>query len=123
MLVGIEQMPWVPSTWMREVLNEGGLLRSRVLRRLPFEKVMILTQSMAKEQAAGEINPDLDSGLIVFSLIGLVMLHMATIHFWAEIFQRKAPSRQILQRHITGLLLSGLQPRRAARRTAKPAKK
>ena len=32
MLAGIEKMPWVPSTWMREVLNEGGLLRTRVLR-------------------------------------------------------------------------------------------
>ena len=39
MLAGIEHMPWVPSTWMREVLNEGGLLRSRVLRHLPFEKI------------------------------------------------------------------------------------
>ena len=30
--------PWVPSTWMREILNEGGLLRGRILRRLPYEK-------------------------------------------------------------------------------------
>ena len=26
LLEGIERMPWVPSTWMREILNEGGLL-------------------------------------------------------------------------------------------------
>jgi|SRR5579859_8055320 len=123
LLAGIEKMPWVPSTWMREVLNEGGLLRNRVLRHLPFEKVKILSQSVAKQQATGEINPDLDSGLIVFSLIGLVMLHMATIHFWAEVFQRNIPSREALQRHITGLLLNGLQPRLAGRRTAKPRKK
>jgi TetR/AcrR family transcriptional regulator len=123
MLAGIEQMPWVPSTWMREVLNEGGLLRSRVLRHLPFEKVHILSQSLTKGQLSGEVNSDLDSGLIVFSLIGLVMLHMATIHFWSEIFHRKAPTREALQRHITGLLLSGLQPAPAPRSIVKPAKK
>jgi AcrR family transcriptional regulator len=58
MLDGIERMPWVPSTWMREVLNEGGLFRSRVLRYLPFDKVRILSQSLAKTQAAGQANPD-----------------------------------------------------------------
>ena len=38
MLAGIEKMPWVPSTWMREVLNEGGLLRTRVLRYSAFRE-------------------------------------------------------------------------------------
>ena len=56
------------------------------------------------------INPSLDPGLIVFSIIGLVMLHMATVRFWAEIFRRKTPSREAMSRHITGLLLNGLQP-------------
>ena len=113
-------MPWVPSTWMREVLNEGGLLRSRVVRHLPFKKLRILSQTVMKAQAAGEVNPELDPALTVFSLIGLVMLHMATIHFWAEIFQRKTPGRQALQRHIVGLLSTGLQPA-AAKRVRKPA--
>jgi len=110
MLAGIEQMPWVPSTWMREVLNEGGLLRGRVLRYLPFEKIGILSQSVAKAQAAGTANAEIEPGLIVFSLIGLVMMHMATINLWAEIFGRKAPGREAVGRHITGLLIHGLQP-------------
>lgn len=110
MLAGIEKMPWVPSTWMREVLNEGGLLRTRVLRYLPFEKIGILSQSVAKAQAAGAANAEIDPGLIVFSVIGLVMMHMATIKFWTEIFGHKAPDRAALSRHITGLLLHGLQP-------------
>ena len=110
MLAGIEKMPWVPSTWMREVLNEGGLLRTRVLRHLPFEKIGVLSKSVAKAQAAGAANAEIDPGLIVFSVIGLVMMHMATITLWAEIFGRKAPNRQALSGHITGLLLHGLQP-------------
>jgi AcrR family transcriptional regulator len=110
MLAGIEKMPWVPSTWMREVLNEGGLLRGRVLRHLPFEKIGALSQSVAEAQAAGTANREIDKGLIVFSLIGLVMMHMATINLWSEVFGRKAPSREALSRHITGLLIHGLQP-------------
>ena len=110
MLAGIEKMPWVPSTWMREVLNEGGLLRSRVLRHLPFEKIGALSQSVAKAQAAGTANTEIDPGLIMFSLIGLVMMHMATINLWADIFGRRAPDREALSRHITGLLIHGLQP-------------
>ncbi len=110
MLAGIEQMPWVPSTWMREVLTEGGLLRSRMLRHLPFDKVRILAEAIARGQASQAVNPNLDSGLIVFSIIGLVMLHMATVRFWGEIFGRKTPSRDTMCRHITGLLLNGLQP-------------
>jgi AcrR family transcriptional regulator len=115
MLAGIEQMPWVPSTWMREVLNEGGLLRTRMLRHLPFEKVKILGEAVARGQASKTVNPNLDSGLIGFSIIGLVMLHMATVRFSAEVFARKAPAAEAMSRHITGLLLDGLRPPSPAR--------
>lgn len=110
MLAGIEQMPWIPSTWMREVLNEGGLLRSRVFRHLPFNKLKLLGRSVAGGQASKEINPNLHPGLIVFSTIGLVMLHVATVPFWAEIFESKPPNIEALRLHITGLLLNGLHP-------------
>ena len=115
MLAGIERMPWIPSTWMREVLNEGGLLRSRMLRQLPFEKVKILSEAVARGQASQAINPNLDPALIVFSIIGLVMLHTATVSFWAEVFARKKPNGDVMCRHITGLLLHGLQPESPAR--------
>lgn len=108
LLEGIEQMPWVPSTWMREILNEGGLLRGRMLRRLPYGKVRIVSEAIARGQAGHTLNPDLDPLLVVFSTLGLVMLHMATVKVWAEIFQRKPLSSQVIRRHITGLLLDGL---------------
>jgi len=115
MLSGIEQMPWIPSTWMREVLNEGGLLRSRVFRHLPFNKLKLLGKSVAGGQANKAINPSLHPGLIVFSTIGLVMLHLATVRFWAEIFESKPPNVEALRLHITGLLLNGLHPEATAR--------
>ncbi len=109
LLAGIERMPWVPSTWMREVLNEGGLLRSRVLKNLPFDKVGIVGATIARGQSRKTINPDLDAGMMVFSMLGLVMLHMATIRFWAETFHCDMPSQEAIRRHITGLLLHGIE--------------
>ncbi len=118
MMAGIERMPWVPSTWMREVLSEGGLLRSRVLRHLPFARIGVLSQSLAKAQATCAANTEIDPKLIVFSLIGLVMMHMATINLWAEVFRHKAPGHNVVCRHITGLLLGGIQPGRPMKRNA-----
>jgi AcrR family transcriptional regulator len=110
LVAGIERMPWIPSTWMREVLNEGGLLRSRVLRKLPFHKVRILSEAVARAQASGKIQADLDPVLIVFSMLGLVMMHMATAPFFAEVFHRREPNPQAIGCHITALLQHGLKP-------------
>jgi AcrR family transcriptional regulator len=110
LVAGIERMPWISSTWMREVLNEGGLLRSRVLLKLPFDKVRILSEAVGRAQAKGEIQTDIDPVLIVFSMLGLVMMHLATAPFFAEVFHRREPSPQAIGRHITALLLHGLKP-------------
>jgi len=110
LVAGIARNPWIPSTWMREVLNEGGMLRSRVLRKMPFEQVRLLSGAVTRAQAGGAIGGDLDPVLIVFSVLGLVMLHHATAPFFAEIFHRREPSPQAIGRHITALLLHGLKP-------------
>jgi AcrR family transcriptional regulator len=110
LVAGIARMPWIPSTWMREVLNEGGLLRSRVLRKLPFDKVRVVSAAVARAQAKGEIQADLDPVLIVFSMLGLVMMHLATAPFFAEVFHRREPDPQAIGRHITALLQHGLKP-------------
>ena len=110
LVAGIARMPWIPSTWMREVLNEGGLLRSRVLRKLPFDQVRVMSAAVGRAQAKGEIQADLDPVLIVFSMLGLVMMHLATAPFFAEVFHRKEPDPQAIGRHITALLRHGLKP-------------
>ena len=110
LLEQIGKAPWVPSTWMREILNEGGLLRERIFRRLPFDRVRMVGHAIARGQAAGNANLELDPLLLVFSTLGLVMLHMATIGVWAGAFHRSRPSFKAMQRHITGLLLYGLSP-------------
>ncbi len=109
LLEGIGRMPWVPSTWMREILNEDGLLRERILRHLPYEKLRFLSAAIARGQAGGALNPDLDARLMVFSTLGLVMVHMATVKVWAEIFHTTPLNREVVGRHITGLLMNGLR--------------
>ena len=108
LLKGVEQAPWIPSTWVREILNEGGLLRGKVLHRLPIDKLRLVARSIRQGQESHALNPELDPLLMVFSTLGLVMLHMATSKIWAEIFHRSPLSRRTLQRHITTLLLNGL---------------
>ena len=63
LLEKIESAPWVPSTWMREILNEAGLLRGRMMRRLPLEKVRIVGQTIARAQASGAANPQTRSAV------------------------------------------------------------
>lgn len=123
LLAAIERNPWVPSTWTREILNDGGLLRSRVVRRLPFEKVRLVSQAVVLGQKSGSIAAEIDPVLIVFSAIGLVMLHMATLKFFAETFHRPVPGKDAICRHITGLLLHGLEPHPLAAQSRARAKK
>ena len=111
LVAGVQRNPWIPSTWMREVLNDEGLLRNRVLRHLPFDRVQLVSVAVARGQRSGSINAEIDPVLIVFSTIGLVMLHMATLRFFAETFQRRVPNDKDICRHITAVLLNGLHGR------------
>ncbi len=122
LLEGIEEMPWIPSTWMREVLNDDGLLRERMLRRLPYEKLQIVAAAIARGQAQNSLNPNVDPLLTMFSALGMVMLLTATTKLWSEIFHRRQPSRKDLQRHITALLLDGVchPPSAASKATSRP---
>ena len=109
LLDGIERMPWIPSTWIREVLNEGGALRTRVLAYVPFDKVRIVSDAIRRQQRARQLNPNVDPVLIIFSVLGLIMVHCATARFWAQTFHQKPPNRAALQRHVTSLLIDGLR--------------
>jgi len=109
MFDGIAKMPWVPALWLREIVNEGGLLRARVLPILPWEKAKWLGGAIARGQKSGTLNPDLDPQLSVTSAICLVMLHAATIKPWAKRFDREPPETKALRRHITSLILKGMR--------------
>jgi TetR/AcrR family transcriptional regulator len=123
LLERIEKMPWIPSTWMREVLNEDGLLRERILRHLPHDKVQSVAEAIVAGQKRKSLNLELDPLLTVFSTLGLVMLHVASVKVWTQAFHREPLSRQSIQRHVTGLLLDGLCHVKAEKSANSPKKK
>ena len=103
-----ENMPWLPSLWLREIVNEGGLLRERALPRIPLEKVVGFGQSIAASQARGELNAHIDPLLLFNSIIALVMLPQATSKIWQRLNQSASFDRANLERHVTALLVHGL---------------
>lgn len=108
LLEHIEAMPWIPSLWIREILNEGGLLREKLVSRAPFDILRPLVTAVAREQALGTLNPEINPMLLAISTIGLVMLNVAATRFLPLALERKTISIQTLQRHVTGLLLDGV---------------
>jgi hypothetical protein len=94
-----------------------------MVSRLPFEKVRLVGEAMIRGQKTRAIYAEIDPVLVVFSAIGLVMLHMATRHFFAETFHRPVPDNRTIGRHVTGLLLHGLERQTAATRSGVRAKK
>jgi AcrR family transcriptional regulator len=109
----IEKMPWLPSLWIREILNEDGLLRERMLPHAPSYKAQSLARAIARGQADGSLNPELDPLLVISSTLGLVMLNMSATRIWAQLLHRKPLTPRAVLCHVTGLLLNGLRRARA----------
>ena len=98
MVMASEAMPWLPSLWIREIVSEEGLLREKTLPRIPFGKLKQLGECIAAGQKRGLVNPDIHPRLVFISLVGLMMLPLAT----------EGVSKNDLFRHVTGLLMHGL---------------
>jgi AcrR family transcriptional regulator len=118
-----EKMPWLPSLWLREIINEGGLLRERAFRRIPFKKVQGFGESVARGKARGEVNAQIDPLLLFSSILALVMLPQATSKIWQRLHPAVTFDRANLESHVTGLLFHGVaahpgrHPSRSATRT------
>jgi hypothetical protein len=111
LLDGVARLPSIPSLWIRDVLHEGGLLRTRVVQHVPMDKVQTFIRTVEARQRDRKLNRGVDAALTVFSILGLVMVHSATTRFWADTFHRKRPTRSVLERHIASLVLDGLARR------------
>lgn len=109
------RMPWLPSLWMREVVNEGGMLRERLLARIPVDNLRRFARRIEAAQRAGSVNPDIEAPFLFLSILGLVMLPLATTTIWQGLHKMPKLGREALHRHVTALLTSGLQPGPAGR--------
>ena len=106
---------WLPSLWLREVVNEGGLLRELALRRIPLERVAAFTRAMTHGKERGELNPGVEPALIFMSILGLVMLPQAVAKIWQRVNPDLTLGHEMLGRHVAALLMHGLMPDEVAR--------
>ncbi|HUN76754.1 MAG TPA: TetR/AcrR family transcriptional regulator [Steroidobacteraceae bacterium] len=109
-----EKAPWLPSLWLREIIQEGGLLRERVLQRIPADPNAAFRRNIARAQERGEIDPQIAPELLFISMFALVMLPQAavTMPSTTKMVRRFNPSfvldRAKLERHVMVLLMHGL---------------
>jgi TetR/AcrR family transcriptional regulator len=103
-LKATELMPWLPSLWLREILSEGGLLRARLLKVLPFEYIRHLINTVAGAQRRGALNPGLDPRLVLITVLGTTLLPLATMPIWQEVPVMQGINREDLARHAEALL-------------------
>lgn len=118
-LEATERNPWLPSLWLREVVSEGGLLRERLMRILPFEDVRHLIATVASAQRRGEVSPALEPRLVLLSVLGLTFLPLATIRLWQVLPILQGVGREDIARHAEALLVAAFStPTRRRRTTA-----
>ena len=104
-----EKMPWLPSLWVREIINEGGMLRERALSHIPQAPNAAFRQNIARAQARGEINPDIAPEMLLISMLGLTMLPQAAGRMPRHIKSGAATvDRERLQRHVKALVMHGV---------------
>ena len=104
-----ERLPWLPPLWLREIVNEGGLLRERMLKRLPVEQLQRFVMHIGSAQREGTVNPALEAPLLFMSILALVMLPLATSKLWQNTRGLPKIEREALRRHVTALLAGAMR--------------
>ena len=104
------RMPWLPPLWLREIVNEGGLLRERMLKRLPIEQLQRFAARVSEAQRDGSVNAELEAPLLFISILALVMLPLATSKIWQSARGFPKIEHETLHRHVSALLRAALRP-------------
>lgn len=103
-LAAVESHPWLPSLWIREIVTEGGRLRSRLLKALPFEYVQHMISVVTAAQRRGEVIPQLEPRLMPVSVIGLTLLPLAAIGILQQLPPMRSLDRADIARNAEALL-------------------
>lgn len=124
MLDVTDEIPWLASLFPREIVQQGGLLRERVLSRIPREPNALLRRQIIEAQTRGEFNPQIVPELLFFSMVGLVMLpQSAGSKGWHRLdADIGCYERAKLERHAAALLMHGLTGRGEGNGNSRSAK-
>jgi AcrR family transcriptional regulator len=104
----VARHPWLPPLWVREVLCEGGALRTLLIERIAGQMPRLLADRFAAAQRAGQLNPDLDPRLLVVSLVGLTLFPAAGAPIWQRMFDAGDLDANALREHTIALLDRGV---------------
>jgi AcrR family transcriptional regulator len=104
----VAQYPWWPSLWVREVLNEKGVLRDVFHKIIAPQVTQLLARTLGEAQKRGAVSTALDPRLLVVSLVGLTMFPLAAEPIWRRVFPAGDLDREVLLRHTLALLDHGL---------------
>jgi TetR/AcrR family transcriptional regulator len=104
----VAEHPWWPALWVREVVNEKGVLREAFHQVIAPQVTQLLARTLGEAQKRGALSPDLDPRLLVVSLVGLTMFPLAAEHIWRRVFPAGDLDRDVLLRHTLALLDHGL---------------
>lgn len=105
----IDEHPWLPGLWVREVLTEGGQLRSILTGEFSAQLPRPLAKRFAQGQADGEINAELDPRLLFVSLIGLTFMPFAAAPIWHRVFDASDVTTADMLAHTLALLTQGIR--------------
>ncbi len=108
LLKACDAMPWLPPLWIREIVNEGGLLREKTMQRVSLDRQRRFAECVSAGQKRGEVNEGIDPRLLYMSIIGLTLLPMAAAKIWSRIPILEGVGKDDLARHVTALLMHGL---------------
>src|ERR1039457_3763575 len=103
-----DENPWLPQLWLREIVRDGGGLREKVLERIPVDQHRKFAECIALGQRQGVVNPDVDPRLLHMSIIGLIMLPLATAKIWNRIPAMEGLNKDALAHHVIAFILYGL---------------
>lgn len=103
-----DQMPWLPSLWVREVLSEGGMLRKKLITHPKFGRQLNFREFFAGAQRRGEISQQVNPQLLFMSIMGLTLLPLSMAKSWERIPVIGKASKQELGNHVVALLQNGL---------------
>lgn len=107
--------PWFPALWMREVVSDNGLLRQRVAERHGHEHLRAAIDCLARWQAEGKINPDIEPALLLVSIFGLVVFPLIASKAWNNNVIKRKLTPDDIARHAIALLSHGVGPVRSRR--------
>lgn len=104
----VARHPWLPSLWVREILNESGALRDLLFDRISPQVPRLLAERFAAAKARGSFSADVDPRLLVVSLIGLTLFPLAATTIWQRLFDAEDVDGDALLRHTLALLADGM---------------